>query len=132
MKRFIFAIITAGVFMNLSEFIRNELLIKNIWTDGFKGLGLVFPNEPINGAIWGLWTFIFVTILVWLTTKVSIFQSTIIAWFLGFVLLWLGMWNMGILPEGLLVWAIPWSFIEVFVAAYLGNWILIRKPYASV
>jgi len=127
MKRLILAVVAAGVWMNISEFIRNELLIKNIWVDGFKMLGLVFPSEPINGSIWGLWAFIFATMLVWLTTKFSVLQSTIITWLLGFALLWLGMWNMGILPSGLLFWAVPWSFIEVFVAAYIGNWILRKK-----
>jgi len=36
-----------------SEFVRNELLLKNIWIDGFKYIGLSFPSEAINGVTWG-------------------------------------------------------------------------------
>ena len=126
MKKLILAGFVAGIWMNISEFVRNELLIKNVWVSGFQDLGLIFPSEPINGAIWGVWAFIFTAVLVWLITKFSVLQSTAIAWILGFVLLWLGMWNMGVLPKGLLYWAVPWSFVEVFVAAFIGNWILRR------
>jgi hypothetical protein len=49
--------------MKVSEIIRNELLIKHLWVNGFKEIGLSFPSNPINGAIWGVWAFIFVSIL---------------------------------------------------------------------
>ena len=119
MKRYVFAILAAGTWMNVSEFIRNELLIKHIWIDGFREIGITFPSEPLNGAIWGIWAFIFVSMLAWLTTRFNLLKSTIIAWVIGFVLLWIAMWNMGILPSGLLYWAIPWSIIEVYVAAFI-------------
>lgn len=105
--------------MNLSEFIRNELVIKNIWIDGFAAIGLTFPSEPINGATWGLWAFVFVAILSLLCKKFSILESTLIAWGIGFVLLWVAMWNLGVLPKDLLLWAIPWSFLEVYIAALI-------------
>lgn len=119
MKRYLFAILAAGVWMNVSEFIRNELLIKHLWVNGFKEIGLSFPSNPINGAIWGGWTFIFVSILAWLTTKFDALKSTVISWVMGFVLLWIAMWNMGVMPRELLYWAVPWSLVEVYVAALI-------------
>ena len=119
MKKYLFAILAAGVWMNISEFIRNEFLIKHIWVNGFSEMGLPFPSEPVNGAIWGLWAFIFVSVLAWLTTRFDVLKSTIISWVIGFVLLWIAMWNMGVLPSGLLYWAVPWSFVEVYVAALI-------------
>jgi hypothetical protein len=119
MKNFLLSIVVAGTWMNISEFIRNELLIKHIWVEGFAKIGLAFPSSPVNGAIWGLWALIFVTVLSLLTTKFNALASALISWVIGFVLLWLAMWNMGILPSGLLYWAVPWSFIEVFVAALI-------------
>lgn len=105
--------------MKVSEIIRNELLIKHLWVNGFKEIGLSFPSNPINGAIWGVWAFIFVSILAWLTTKFDALKSTVISWVMGFVLLWIAMWNMGVMPGELLFWAVPWSLIEVYIAAVI-------------
>lgn len=124
MSKYIPAVLAAGLWMNISEFVRNELLIKNLWIDGFSAIGLSFPSSPVNGAIWGLWAFIFVTVLALLTTKFGVVKSTVMSWMLGFVLLWIAMWNMAVLPEGLLYWAVPWSLIEVYVAALIANRIL--------
>ena len=118
-KQLVLAVVGAGIWMNLNEFIRNELLLKQKWIDGFKEIGLIFPAEPINGALWGLWAMVFVAFLLWLITKFNVFTSAIIAWGLGFVLLWLALWNMGVLPNGILYWAVPWSFIEVYVAGLI-------------
>ena len=126
MYRYLLAVFAAGVWMNLSEFIRNELLLKNTWVNGFKDIGLSFPSEPLNGAVWVLWAFVFVAFLTLVSTKFDVISSTIISWSLGFVLLWVAVWNMGILPSGLLYWAVPWSFVEVYVAALIISRIVVQ------
>jgi hypothetical protein len=126
MNRYLLAVFAAGVWMNLSEFIRNELLLKDRWVAGFKDIGLSFPSEPLNGAVWALWAFVFVAFLTQVSTKFDVISSTIISWSLGFVLLWVAVWNMGILPSGFLYWAVPWSFVEVYVAALIINRIVVR------
>ena len=105
--------------MNVSEFIRNELLIKQVWVSGFNEIGLSFPSAPVNGLLWVLWAFIFCAVLAGLTTRFDVLRSTVISWVTGFGLLWIAMWNMGVLPSGLLYWAIPWSLAEVYVAALI-------------
>ncbi|RAP30748.1 hypothetical protein DID78_02245 [Candidatus Marinamargulisbacteria bacterium SCGC AG-343-D04] len=124
MKKKILAVFLSGLWMNLSEFVRNELLFKSIWIDGFQAIGLSFPSAPINGALWVLWSFIFVAILVLLIQKFSLLSSTLISWTLGFLLMWLGLGNLGILPQGLLWVAVPWSFVEVYIAALIGQRVL--------
>lgn len=127
MKKYILAVFAAGIWMNISEFIRNELIIKRIWLEGFSRIGLSFPSAPINGAVWGLWAFIFVSFLALLTTKFDALMSTVISWAIGFVLLWIAMWNLGILPGGLLYWAVPWSLVEVYVAVLICKRIILRR-----
>lgn len=127
MKNYILAVLASGIWINISEFIRNEMLIKELWISGFQEKGLAFPSSPLNGAIWGLWAFIFASILAWLCTKFDILSSTLIAWAMGFVLLWLAMWNMGVLPPKILYWAVPWSFLEVYVAALICRWIIAKR-----
>lgn len=126
-QKYVFAIISACIWMNVSEFVRNELILKKYWIDGFQNIGLIFPSAPINGIIWGLWALIFVICLTWLITKFSVLKSTIISWILGFTLLWIAMWNMNILPAGILYLAIPWSFIEVFLASLIIQFFLNRN-----
>jgi hypothetical protein len=46
-------------------------------------------------------------------------QTTFIAWFVGFVLMWVVLGNLGELPFGLLPYAIPLSLIESFLAAWI-------------
>ncbi|MFC1844799.1 hypothetical protein ACFLZ5_08425 [Thermodesulfobacteriota bacterium] len=127
MKKYLLAVLGSGVWINVSEFIRNELVIKKLWINGFNEMGLTFPSTPINGAVWGLWAFIFASILAWLTTRFSTLSSALIAWITGFVLLWLAMINMGVLPSGIIYWAVPWSFIEVYIAAQICSKIITEK-----
>lgn len=127
MKSYVLAVLGAGIWMNLSEFVRNELFIRHIWVKGFAEMGLAFPSAPINGAVWGIWAFIFVAALAYLSTRLGVIASAILSWTMGFALLWLAMWNMAVLPSGLLPWAVPWSFIEVYVAAWLCHRILTRQ-----
>jgi len=46
-------------------------------------------------------------------------QTTFLSWFAGFVLMWLVAGNLGVLPFGILLYAIPLSLIEAFVATYI-------------
>ena len=121
MRKFCLAVVVSGVWMNLSEFVRNEFVIKHVWVKGFEEIGLSFPSAPINGVVWVIWTFIFCAVLSVLNMKFNALKSTVICWVTGFGLLWIAMWNIGILPKGLLYWAVPWSFVEVYVAAFICN-----------
>jgi hypothetical protein len=121
MRKFCLAVVVSGVWMNLSEFVRNEFVIKHVWVKGFEEIGLSFPSAPINGVVWVIWTFIFCAVLTVLNMKFNALKSTVICWVTGFGLLWIAMWNIGILPKGLLYWAVPWSFVEVYVAAFICN-----------
>ena len=62
--------------MNASEFIRNELLLKDQWVSGFESLGLGFPGTPINGMVWGLWAFTMCAVIVVLLKQLSVLRAT--------------------------------------------------------
>lgn len=109
----------AGLWINASEFFRNEILVKNDWVNHFQSLGMTFPSAPINGAVWGLWGFLFATVIYLLSQKFSLIQTTIISWLMAFVLMWIVLWNLNMLPSGILVYAIPLSLLECLVATYI-------------
>lgn len=115
----LFAILITTVWSVLSEFFRNELLFKQVWVDHFQSLGLAFPSAPVNGANWGFWSLTFVLGLRIILTRFSLVSGALLAWLMGFVLMWLVTGNLLVLPFSLLVYAIPLSLLEVFVAAWL-------------
>jgi hypothetical protein len=112
----------------MSEFIRNEFIIKSYWTGYFQGLGIRFPSDPVNGAVWGLWSLMFAIVIFILSKKFSFVQTGFLAWFSGFVLMWVVIGNLGVLPYGILPVAIPLSLLEVFGAV----WIVRRVGERSV
>lgn len=118
-KNTILPVFLATVWISISEFVRNEFIVKSYWTEHYESLGLVFPSEPVNGAIWGVWSLLFAIAIFIISNKFSIIQTTLLSWFVGFVLMWLVVGNMGVLPLGILFFAVPLSFLEVFVATFL-------------
>lgn len=119
MKNTVLKILVATVWISLSEFIRNELLLKDYWVDHYAGMGLIFPSDPVNGAVWGVWSLLFAIAIYFVSTKFPVVQTTLLSWFFAFVLMWVVVWNMGVMPAYLLLVAVPLSLLEAFVAALI-------------
>lgn len=115
------AIFSAGVWINFSEFFRNELLLKSHWVEHYQDLGMTFPSDPINGVVWVVWGFIFSVAIYALSRKFSLMETTFLGWLVAFVLMWMVVWNMRVLPLGILYFAIPLSLVGTFVAAVIIN-----------
>ena len=118
-KKTLLPILIATVWISLSEFARNELVVKSYWTSHYESLGVVFPSDPINGAVWGLWSLLFAIAIFIICSKFSLIQTTLLSWFVGFVLMWVVIGNLGVLPDGLLYIAVPWSLLETFIASFI-------------
>ncbi len=117
--RSIVSIIVATLWISISEFVRNEFLLKSYWTQHYASMGIVFPSEPINGAVWGLWSMSFAIAIYIISKRFSWIQTALISWLVGFVMMWQVVGNMGVLPFSILPYAIPLSLLESFVAAYI-------------
>lgn len=118
-KKTILPILLATIWISISEFVRNELLVNSYWTDHYGSLGLVFPSEPINGAVWGLWSLLFAIAIYIISRKFSLTETFLLAWFVGFVLMWVVTWNMGVLPLEILYVAVPLSIFEAYLATLI-------------
>lgn len=119
LKSTIIPILLATIWISISEFVRNEFLVQSFWTNHYESLGLVFPSEPVNGAIWGIWSLLFAIFIFILSKKFTLVQTTFTAWFAGFLMMWVVVGNLGVLPQGLLLYALPLSVLEAFVAAFI-------------
>lgn len=124
MKRIILSISTAGIRITLSEFIRNEILFKDYWVNHFHAIGLQFETLPINGFLWMIWSFCLAYIIFKLLQKFSFKEAIILAWMPVFVMMWIVIYNLQTLPLNLLIFAVPLSFLEVYIAAAIIQKIL--------
>ncbi len=119
LKKTVLPIFLATVWISVSEFIRNEFLLKSYWTAHYQQLGLVFPAEPVNGALWGLWSLLFAIAIYIISKKFTLIETTLFSWFIGFVLMWVVPGNLHVLPWAILYLAIPLSLLETFLASYI-------------
>ena len=117
--RNITAIILTGIWVNASEFFRNEVLLKMYWNDHYKSLGMTFPSEPLNGMIWVAWGFLLAIAIYLISRKFNLIQTTLISWFMAFVLMWVVTWNLNVLPSAILIYAVPLSLLEAFIGSYI-------------
>lgn len=117
--RDISAIIAAAGWIMASEFIRNQYLIRSLWEGHYKQMGLVFPSGSVNGMMWGVWS-VFLAVLIYvLSGRFGLVKTTLLAWLSAFLMMWLVINNLGVLPTGCWVFTIPLSLLETFVAAII-------------
>lgn len=112
-------VILATLWISVSEFVRNEYLLKSYWINHYDGLGIPFPSEPINGAMWGIWSLAFAILIYLISRKFDLLQTTLIAWLAAFVMMWMVIGNLSVLPYGILPLAIPLSLLEAFLASWI-------------
>lgn len=117
--RALLALLAATAWISINEFVRNQLVLAEHWTAHYAALGIAFPAEPINGAVWGLWALCFAVVILILAKRFSLFETTALAWSIGFVLMWLVIGNLGVLPFSILPVAVPWSMVETIGAVWI-------------
>jgi hypothetical protein len=126
-KKAFLPVLLATIWISISEFVRNTFLLHGYWTNHYHNLGLTFPEDPVNGAVWGIWSLCFAIGIYILLQKFSLMQTTFLSWFVGFVYMWLVVGNLGVLPIGILPIAIPLSLLEAFLAALIISKLSVSK-----
>ena len=119
LKRASLAIAAAGTWITASEFLRNEILLRHYWVAHYAALGLGFATRPVNGALWMAWSFGLAALIARLSRMFSLAETIGYAWLAVFVLMWICLYNLQVLPVAMLVYAVPLSLLEVGVAAVL-------------
>ncbi len=118
-KKAILPVLLSAIWISVSEFVRNEFLLKFYWSEHYQSMGLVFPSSPLNGAIWGIWSICFAVVIFILAKKFTLIQTTLLAWFTGFIMMWIVLWNLSVFPVEILIYAIPLSLLEALVAVLI-------------
>ena len=113
------AVVLAGMWVGLCEFLRNQFLLVSQWQGHYRDMGLVFPSQPVNGMMWMVWSFMLAGTAFAISRRFGLWQTTFITWVLGYVMMWIVIWNLMVLPLGILPIAIPFSFVEALGAAFI-------------
>ncbi len=119
MKKTVLPILLSTLWISVSEFVRNTFLVHSYWTKHYQNMGLIFPETSVNGAVWGIWSMCFALVIFIISKKFTLVQTALLAYFIGFGLMWLVIGNLGVLPIEILPLAIPLSLLESFVASYI-------------
>lgn len=115
-KKTCVSIILATIWIGFSEFLRNEFLFKNIWNNHYTKLGLEFTTLPTNGVVWLVWSFFLAVILHEILKKFSIVKTVFLTWIMAFLMMWLTMYNLQVLPLQIVLFAVPLSLLEISIA----------------
>ncbi len=121
-KKAILPISVSTIWIIISEFVRNEFILKSFWVNHYKSFGVEFKTEAVNGILWSLWSLIFAIVIYIISRKFSLMQTTFLSWVFGFVMMWIVMANLYVLPFGILPYSIPLSLLESFLA----TWIIVK------
>lgn len=119
MSRNVSAILAAGLWINASEFLRNEVILKGFWVAHYKTLGLTFPDSAVNGMLWIVWGFVCAITIFAISRRFALAGATALAWTIAFVMMWIVTFNLDVLPPALLAFAVPLSILEIFVATLI-------------
>lgn len=119
LKKTVLPILLATLWISISEFVRNTLLLRHFWIEHYQNLGLTFPELPVNGAIWGIWSLCLAIAIFVFSKKYTLIQTTLLSWFVGFIFMWLVIGNLGVLPFKTLLFAVPLSLLEAFLASFI-------------
>jgi hypothetical protein len=113
------AVLLAAIWISLSEFFRNEVLMKSFWVGHYQKLGLIFPSGAVNGMMWGIWSLMFSVAIFNIAKKFSLAETSLLSWFVAFPMMWLVLGNLSVLPHNLMMFATPLTLLESFVAALI-------------
>lgn len=105
-------------------------MIENYWIEHYEQLGLTFPGEALNMVTWMIWGFLYATLIFILAKKFNLLQTMLIVWSAVFFMMWIVVWNVGILPVDMLGYNIPLSLLEAYIAVLICK-ALIKKSARS-
>lgn len=113
------SIALSSIWILISEFIRNQFLFKDYWSAHYSSLGLIFKTSALNGIIWLIWSILLAILIFILLKKFSTKETMLLSWFSSFVMIWLAIYNLQVLPMKILLVAIPLSLLEIIIATII-------------
>ena len=124
--------IVAGIVINLSEWVLNELVMKEKWQAAMTALGKTQAMTTNNIIVWNLWGFLAGIGAVWLYAAIrprygpgagTAGKAGVAVWFFAHLLATIVMLNLGLFPRDLVMIPLVWTLVETILATVAGAWI---------
>ena len=121
--------ILAGVVMNVSEFVLNEVVLKKSNEDAMKALGKTMPESGGTIGVWIVLGFVIGIAAVWLYAAIrprygagpgTAVKAGIAVWVLGSLYMTVVL-NLGLYPINVLL--LVWTLVEAIVSTVAGAWL---------
>ena len=120
-KKTILPILLIGLWINISITIGWMLVLESYWIEKYQSLNLIFPTGLITNITWAIWGFMLATVIFILSKKLTVLQNTILSWFVAFGMMWVIVWNIGVLPTVMLLFNIPNTLFITFIGAVISK-----------
>lgn len=139
LKQFIIIVLITSLWINASEVFRYFVFVMPMMKEFWIGEEVAEMNATIF-SIWGIWDTLLSAVLVfivWLFCERfgngirSILTSATLVWLSIFVIFWVAASNMGLSDWGILLVALPLSWIEMVVGAWISSSLYMTEKFAS-
>jgi hypothetical protein len=119
--------IVAGVVVNISEWILNDMVLKRHNEEAMKALGKTGSGSI---PVWLLWGFVLGITAVWLYAAIrprfgpgpgTALKAGLAVWILAYLLSGIAMTNLGIFPFNAV--GFVWCLVTALVATVAGAWL---------
>ncbi len=120
----------AGVVMNISEYVLNDIVLKSEMEAGMKALGKTMPQGGSTIAVWMILGFAMGIASVWLYAAIrprfgagpgTAARAGVVVWFFGSLVCTVIMVNLGLFPFNAL--PVVWELVQMIVATVIGAWL---------
>lgn len=122
--------ILAGIVINISEYLRYDIVMRGEFEAGLRALGKGLPQGGAVTAIWTLWGFALGIAAVWLYAAIrprygpgafTAVRAGVAVWFFTSLLAVIAMRAMGLFDVSVV--ALGWTLVECLVATLAGAWL---------
>jgi hypothetical protein len=122
--------IAAGVVVNVSEYVLNEIVFKAQMEEAMKALGKGMPTGGGVIAVWILWGFVLGIAAVWLYAAIrprygagpaTAARAGLAVWVLADLLSAVAFSNLGLFPISAVI--LIWTLVEAILATNVGAWL---------
>jgi|SRR5512134_893005 hypothetical protein len=122
--------VLAGILITVSEYLRNEVVLRGEFQTGLEALGKSLPQGAAVTVMWTLWGFALGIAAVWLYAAIrprygpgaaTAVRAGIAVWFFTSLLAIIAMRAMGLFRISIL--ALVWTLVECVLATLAGAWL---------
>jgi hypothetical protein len=129
-SRVILGGILAGVLINISEYLRYDVVMRGEFEAGLRALGKGLPQGSVVTAVWTLWGFALGIAAVWLYAAIrprygagaaTAVRAGIAVWFFTSLLAIIALRAMGLFDISFV--GLAWTLVECVAATVAGAWL---------